>query len=163
MSKQKLELTWIGKENRPRLKPRILLEDPAKSYHAKHRVASADFFDNRLIFGDKPLARKVGLAAPPVAFVQAENAFKVILYAPRKFADMSQSERIEACYQHAVLKYLSSGAMTNTSLRERFKLAESQRSPISRLIRDALAAGRIRRKDPHATSSKFTEYLPYWG
>lgn len=99
---------------------------------------------------------------PPVAFVQAENAFKVILYAPRKFVDMGQSERIEACYQHAVLKYLSSGAMTNTSLRERFKLAESQRSPISRLIRDALEAGRIKRKDPNATSSKFTEYLPYW-
>jgi hypothetical protein len=40
--KQKLELTWIGKEKRPKLEPRILLEDPAKSYHAKHRVASAD-------------------------------------------------------------------------------------------------------------------------
>ena len=26
--KQKLELTWIGKENRPKLEPRILLEDP---------------------------------------------------------------------------------------------------------------------------------------
>lgn len=100
---------------------------------------------------------------PPVVFEQGENYFKVTLYAPRKFSDMSQTERIEACYQHAVLKYLSSGAMTNTSLRERFKLAESQRSPISRLIRDALEAGRIKRKDPHATSSKFTEYLPYWG
>ena len=38
--KQKLELTWIGKENRPRLEPRILLEDPEKSYHAKYRVKS---------------------------------------------------------------------------------------------------------------------------
>ena len=36
--KQKLEFTWIGKENRPKLEPRILLEDPAKSYHAKYRV-----------------------------------------------------------------------------------------------------------------------------
>jgi adenine-specific DNA-methyltransferase len=25
--KQKLELTWIGKVNRPKLEPRILLED----------------------------------------------------------------------------------------------------------------------------------------
>jgi len=33
-NKQQLELTWIGKENRPRLEPRILLEDPARSYHA---------------------------------------------------------------------------------------------------------------------------------
>lgn len=57
-SKQKLELTWIGKENRPRLEPRILLEDPVKSYHAKHRVTDRDIFDNRLIFGDNLLALK---------------------------------------------------------------------------------------------------------
>ena len=56
--KQKLELTWIGKENRPRLEPRILLEDPDKSYHARHRVTDNDIFDNRLIFGDNLLALK---------------------------------------------------------------------------------------------------------
>ena len=37
MTKQKLELTWIGKEKRPRLEPRILLEDTEKSYHAKFK------------------------------------------------------------------------------------------------------------------------------
>ena len=46
---QKLELTWIGKDQRPRLEPRILLEDPARSYHAKQRVTDRDIFDNRLI------------------------------------------------------------------------------------------------------------------
>src|SRR5580692_1395776 len=56
--KQKLQLTWIGKENRPRLEPRILLEDPEKSYHAGHRVSDGDIFDNRLIFGDNLLALK---------------------------------------------------------------------------------------------------------
>ena len=35
----KLELTWIGKENRPKLEPRILIEDPERSYHAAHRVS----------------------------------------------------------------------------------------------------------------------------
>ena len=39
--KQTLELSWIGKDVRPKLEPRILLEDPARSYHAKHRVKSA--------------------------------------------------------------------------------------------------------------------------
>jgi adenine-specific DNA-methyltransferase len=58
MSKQKLELTWIGKDVRPKLEPRILVEDPAKSYHAKHRVNENDIFDNRLIFGDNLLALK---------------------------------------------------------------------------------------------------------
>jgi adenine-specific DNA-methyltransferase len=56
--KQKLELTWIGKEHRPKLEPRILLEDSEKSYHALHRVTDHDLFDNRLIFGDNLLALK---------------------------------------------------------------------------------------------------------
>ena len=42
MKKQKLELTRIGKENRPRLEPRILLEAAAKSYHAAHRLTESD-------------------------------------------------------------------------------------------------------------------------
>lgn len=58
MNRKRLELTWIGKENRPRLEPRILLEEPEKSYHAKHRVSENDIFDNRLIFGDNLLALK---------------------------------------------------------------------------------------------------------
>lgn len=58
MSKQKLELTWVGKEEQPRLEPRILLEGPEKSYHARFRVSGNDIFDNRLIFGDNLLALK---------------------------------------------------------------------------------------------------------
>src|SRR5215831_18290498 len=56
--KQKLELTWIGKGYRPKLEPRILLEEPAKSYHAPYRITDHDIFDNRLIFGDNLLALK---------------------------------------------------------------------------------------------------------
>jgi adenine-specific DNA-methyltransferase len=56
--KQRLELTWIGKEDRPRLEPRIMLEEIEKSYHAKQRVSDGDIFDNRLIFGDNLLALK---------------------------------------------------------------------------------------------------------
>ncbi len=61
--KQKIELTWIGKENRPKLEPRIVLEGPAKSYHAKHRVTETGSFDNRLIFGGELVASKAGVAA----------------------------------------------------------------------------------------------------
>lgn len=66
--KQKLELTWIGKEGRAKLEPRILLEDASRSYHATTRVRPdadpgepdypGDLFDNRLIFGDNLLALK---------------------------------------------------------------------------------------------------------
>ena len=56
--KTKLELTWIGKDERPRLEPRILLEDKERSYHAEHRVSDDDIFDNVLIKGDNLLALK---------------------------------------------------------------------------------------------------------
>lgn len=58
MNKQKLELTWIGKDKRPKLEPRILLENPEMSYHANQRVTENDIFDNRLIRGDNLLALK---------------------------------------------------------------------------------------------------------
>lgn len=56
--KQKLELTWVGKENRPRLEPRILIEEPSRNYHAGTRVSENDIFDNVLIHGDNLLALK---------------------------------------------------------------------------------------------------------
>ncbi|ELL4023369.1 site-specific DNA-methyltransferase, partial [Escherichia coli] len=50
-TKQKLELNWIGKHKRPRLEPRILLEDKELSY------GDADS-ENLLIHGDNLLALK---------------------------------------------------------------------------------------------------------
>lgn len=49
--KQKLELTWIGKGEQPKLEPRILIEDPTKSYGDKNA-------ENMLIYGDNLLALK---------------------------------------------------------------------------------------------------------
>jgi hypothetical protein len=70
-------------------------------------------------------------------------------------------ERIEACYQHAVLQYVSSKTLTNTTLRGRFKLHEKQRNQITNLIGDAVEAVRIKRKDA-GSGKKFAEYVPYW-
>src|SRR6202161_3065493 len=52
----KLELTWIGKESKPRLEPRILLEDESVSHHASSRFSADDLFNNLLIQGDNLLA-----------------------------------------------------------------------------------------------------------
>lgn len=56
--KTKLELTWIGKDEEPRLEPRILIEDDQLSYHCNVRHGNNDIFDNKLIFGDNLLALK---------------------------------------------------------------------------------------------------------
>lgn len=50
-NKPKLELTWIGKDQQPKLEPRILIEDPEKSYGDKNT-------ENMLIYGDNLLALK---------------------------------------------------------------------------------------------------------
>jgi len=53
---KRLELTWIGKEDRPRLEPRILLEETELSF--SKQVSESDIFDNRLVHGDNLLALK---------------------------------------------------------------------------------------------------------
>ena len=58
MKKQRLELTWTGKDERLRLEPRILIEDFALSYHASTRMSDGDIFENMLIQGDNLLALK---------------------------------------------------------------------------------------------------------
>ncbi|WP_339652124.1 site-specific DNA-methyltransferase [Halopseudomonas pelagia] len=63
--KTKLELTWIGKDERPRLEPRIFVEEPEFSYHAETR-RECDHFDNMLIHGDNLLALKALETEPNV-------------------------------------------------------------------------------------------------
>lgn len=62
----KLELTWVGKENEIKVEPRILIENPALS-NMSHKTAEQaslfdiennDSFDNMLIHGDNLLALK---------------------------------------------------------------------------------------------------------
>jgi adenine-specific DNA-methyltransferase len=94
MSKQKLELTWIGKEKRPKLEPRILLEDPDKSYHAKQRVSDNDIFDNRLIFGDNLLALKA---------LEQEFSGKVkCVYIDPPFNTQQAFEHYDDGYEHSI-------------------------------------------------------------
>ncbi len=99
---------------------------------------------------------------PPLRFTQSENTFTATLYAPKSFTEMSPSERLEATCQHAELRYLANGVLTNTSLRERFKVSERYRTQVSRIIAEAVAKGRLRIVDPESRSTKFAEYIPVW-
>lgn len=99
---------------------------------------------------------------PPIEFTSGPNHLKVTLFAPRTFARMSARERLDACYQHAVLKYYSDSAMTNTTLRQRLKMPEKQRSMVSALIQEAIDKKLIKPADPDNKSKKFAEYVPVW-
>ena len=91
---QKLELTWIGKDQRPRLEPRILLEDTKRSYHARQRVTDGDLFDNRLIKGDNLLALKA---------LEAEFAGKVkCVYVDPPFNTQQAFEHYDDGLEHSI-------------------------------------------------------------
>lgn len=97
---------------------------------------------------------------PPPWFRGDENSMQVILYAPRSFANMTQVERIRACYQHAVLKFLSGGErMKNATLCERFGIDSRNASQASAVIKHALEAGLIKPADPEHPRAG---YVPIW-
>lgn len=98
---------------------------------------------------------------PPLKALEVDTAFRVTLFAPRDFTSMTLDERVEATYQHAVMQHLSSTALTNTTLRARFRLHDKNRNQITNLIGESGERGRLKRKD-EGSGNKFAEYLPYW-
>ncbi len=97
---------------------------------------------------------------PAPKFQADENSMQVILYAPRPFAKMTVDERVRACYQHAVIKYLSGGErMKNSSLCERFGIDTKNAAQVSSVIKATLKEGSIKVADPEHPRAG---YLPCW-
>ncbi len=99
---------------------------------------------------------------PAPNFIVTSNHTKSILYAHKSFADMEKFDRIRACYQHACLKYVSNDFMTNTTLRERFSIAQKNYSMVSRVIADTLDKKIVKRYNPESMSKKHIKYIPFW-
>ena len=96
---------------------------------------------------------------PPPEFRAEAGATRMILFGPRRFAEMTTEERLRACYQHAVLRYLSEDRMRNVTLRKRFGVDSRNAAQISQIIRRALDEQLIRVADPARPRSG---YLPFW-
>jgi len=56
--KTKLELTWIGKDKREKLEPRVLIEDEAMGHSSTNPDGKSGLLDNLLVKGDNLLALK---------------------------------------------------------------------------------------------------------
>ena len=97
---------------------------------------------------------------PPPKFQAEESSMQVILYAPRSFGNMSNDERIRACYQHAVIQYLSGERMKNTTLCKRFGIDhEKNAAQASKVINSAVKANLIQIADPEHPRAG---YIPVW-
>jgi predicted HTH transcriptional regulator len=96
---------------------------------------------------------------PPPDFRTEGDAVRSVLFAPRKFAEMTPEERIRACYQHAALKFVSGQRMKNSTLCERFGIDPKNASQASVIIGQCQKAGLIRSADPtHPRAG----YVPFW-
>jgi ATP-dependent DNA helicase RecG len=84
------------------------------------------------------------------------------LFAHKNFADMSQTDRIRACYQHCCLLYISNQRMSNQSLRQRFRFNKSKTATVSLVIGATKEAGLIKPDESESTSTRYARYLPFW-
>ncbi len=99
---------------------------------------------------------------PPDFRVSGENTV-AILFAPRELSNMTREEKIRACYQHARLLWVSGGQrITNTSVRERFKIDERNYAAAWKIIRDSVQQGLIKPTNPNGKSRKDASYIPFW-
>lgn len=106
------------------------------------------------------LAEVFQLPAPD--FRTSETRTTAVLFAHQDFAHMSKPDRIRACYQHCALKYVSNERMSNQSLRERFKLAETKAAIASQVIGATKDSGLIKADESDTMSTRYARYLPFW-
>lgn len=96
---------------------------------------------------------------PPPKFESGENYTRVVIFAPRA-RQMSREEKVRACFQHCVLRWVSNDFMTNSSLRVRFDLEKKKISTVSKIITDTVKVNLIKRQDP--LQQKHAKYVPFW-
>ncbi len=151
----RIEFINAGK---PLINPSRFIDYPPKSRNEK----LADFMrrinicERRGSGIDKVINLVEVFQLPAPEFIAEEDYVKVILYSHRQFKEMTKEDRIRACYQHCVLKYVFKEDMTNETLRNRFNIDKKNYPMVSKVIRDAIDSKMIK-KDEGAK-----RYLPIW-
>ena len=99
------------------------------------------------------------LPAPRIQIYQEST--KVSLFSHLDFTNIPVEDKLWSTYLHACIKFTEGEALTNTSLRERFGVAETLAGSISRLIKEAVNRKLIRPVDP-TTAPRYMRYIPVW-
>ncbi|MEM7675552.1 MAG: ATP-binding protein, partial [Myxococcota bacterium] len=96
---------------------------------------------------------------PPLRLRLENASTQAVVLGPRPFAKMTTEERVEACYQHAVLRYLDSERLHNRTLRERLGIGEANAAQATTVINRTRDEGRIKVADPEHPKAG---YVPHW-
>lgn len=112
---------------------------------------------------DRALASIEMVQLPAPEFMGEADFTRIILFAYREFKEMSRVDRVRACYQHCCLCWVLQNFMTNATLRGRFDIKDSNYPMVSKVIKNAQAAGLIKPADPESRSPRDRRYIPFWG
>jgi len=111
---------------------------------------------------DRAVGSIEAMFLPPYKAESGDNYTRITMYPKKKFNDMSQQDKLNACYQHACLLYENGQELSNTSLRERFNLDAHKSSVVSRVISDAITNNMIKPSTEGNQSKKFSTYIPFY-
>ncbi len=147
----------------PLVKPERFLDNPPRS----RNEALASFMrrigicEERGSGVDKVVFQTEFYQLPAPIFETVEDSTRAVLFAHKDFREMGRVDRSRACYLHACLRYVGRDPMTNSSLRERFGIAEQNSAMVSRIIREAMEDGMVKPYDPDQ-GKKYAKYIPGW-
>ncbi len=99
---------------------------------------------------------------PAPDFTTTHHRTVAVVYGHRQFEAMTRADRTRACFQHAALKHVVRGHMTNKSLRERFGLGEEKSALVSQVIAAAIEEGLVKADETVGGSRRLARYLPFW-
>lgn len=109
---------------------------------------------------DRAIQAVEEMQLPAPKFVNQPEGFKSIIYTYKKYSELSEEEKLRACYQHVCLNYELGKSTTNESLRIRFEIPEKSASIVSRLVKKAVSSNLIKIFDPNNKSTRYIRYVP---
>ena len=156
--KDRIEITNPGE---PLVKPDRMIDFPPRSRNEMLAglMRRMRFCEEQGSGLDKVIGSIELYQLPPLVILTEGGSTKIILFGPRSFAELSRSERVEACYQHAVLKWLSGEKMKNASLCERLGIDKKNAAQASAVIGASVDEGKIKIADPAFPRGG---YYPFW-
>ncbi len=156
----RIEITNPGE---PLVDPRRFVDTPPKSRNEALASLMRRFriCEERGSGIDKVVFQVELFQLPAPLFEVPEGFTRSVLFAHKDLSAMNKEDRVRACYLHACLRYVTRKQMTNTSVRERFGIAEKNAATASRLLNEAVDAGVIIIQDTEV-GTRVRSYLPYW-
>lgn len=105
---------------------------------------------------DRALGEVALYQLPAPKFENFDESTRITLYDRRPLKEMTIDDRVRACFQHCVLRFVENGRMTNASLRERLGISEKNYPAATTIINATIERGLVKESD------KAKEYVPSW-